>query len=38
MATSDSLPGFVTALLGFALIRLSTARMFFRRTEQGLSG
>jgi hypothetical protein len=38
LATSDSLPGFVTALSGFALIRFPTGRIFFRRTELGLSG
>src|SRR5205807_2315227 len=37
-ATSNSLSGFVTALSGSPLIRLSTARSFLRRTEQGLSG
>ena len=38
MATSDSLPGVVTALSGFALIRLPTGRSCLRRAEQGLSG
>jgi hypothetical protein len=38
MATSDSLPGFVTALSGSALIRFPTSRSCLRWTEQGLSG
>src|SRR6266571_3671163 len=37
-ATSDSLPGIVAALSGFALIRFPTGGSRLRRTEQGLSG
>src|SRR5579862_3740414 len=37
-ATTASLPGIVTALSGFALIRFPTGRSCLRRTGQGLSG